>query len=82
MKIHRILCLGAAILVPELAGAKLPLSNDAFGKLEGSLDFCVKADPQGAEKLQEIKKQTVKGSPRMIRRRRARRRSTRTPTVG
>ena len=63
MKIQRIVCLAAAILVPQLASAKLPFSNDAFGKVEGTLDFCAQADPQSAPKYQEQKKQLVRDIP-------------------
>jgi hypothetical protein len=56
MKIHRILCLGAALVIPQLALAKLPLPNDSFGKIEGTLDFCAQADPQGAATYQQAKK--------------------------
>lgn len=63
MKIHRILCLGAAFVIPQLALAKLPFSNDAFGKIEGTLDFCAQANPQAAQKYQEGKKQMVRDVP-------------------
>lgn len=56
MKTHRILSLIAALLIPQLAGAKLPLQNDSLGKIEGILDFCARADAQGASKYQERKK--------------------------
>src|SRR5271169_4124730 len=56
MKIHQILCLGAALVIPQLALAKLPLPNDAFGKIEGTLDFCAQANPQGASTYQQAKK--------------------------
>ena len=59
MKIHRILCLGAALVIPQLALAKLPLPNDSFGKIEGTLDFCAQADPQGAATYQQAKKVVV-----------------------
>ena len=59
MKIHRILCLGAALVIPQLALAKLPLPNDAFGKIEGTLDFCAQADPQSASTYQQAKKMVV-----------------------
>jgi len=59
MKLHRILCLGAAILIPQLALAKLPLPNDSFGSVEGLLDFWAQADPQAASKYQEQKKVLV-----------------------
>jgi hypothetical protein len=63
MKIRRIVCLAAAIVIPQLALAKLPLSNDAFGKVEGTLDFCAEADPQAAQNYQAQKKQMVKDVP-------------------
>src|SRR5207302_9940167 len=60
MKLLRILCIGAAVLIPHLVLAKLPFSNETFGKVEGILDFCAKADPQSAPKYQEQKKALVK----------------------
>jgi hypothetical protein len=63
MKTLRILCLVAAIVIPQLLLAKLPFTNDAFGKLEGILDFCAKADPQSAAKYQEQDKRLVKDLP-------------------
>ena len=59
MKIHRILCLGAALVIPQLALAKLPLPSDAFGKIEGTLDFCAQSDPQSAQTYQQAKKGVV-----------------------
>jgi len=59
MKIHRILCLGAALAIPQMLLAKLPASNDSFGKMEGILDFCARADSQAASKYQERKKVLV-----------------------
>jgi hypothetical protein len=63
MKIFRTLCLGAAIVIPQLALAKLPFSNDAFGRVEATLDSCTRADPAGAPKYQERKKSLVKDVP-------------------
>jgi len=48
MKIHRILLACAAIMIPQLVNAKLPFTNDIFGKLEGTLSFCSKLNPPGA----------------------------------
>src|SRR5438132_6594370 len=63
MKMFRIICVSAAILIPQLVLAKLPFPNDAFGKVEGILDFCAKADPQSAAKYQAHKKALVKDVP-------------------
>jgi hypothetical protein len=63
MKIYRMLCLGTALVVVPLALAKLPFSNDAFGKVEGTLDFCAQADVASAPKYQERKKMLVKDLP-------------------
>ena len=56
MKIHRILCVGAVLVIPQLALAKLPMPHDAFGKIEGTIDFCAQTDPQGASTYQQAKK--------------------------
>jgi hypothetical protein len=63
MKIFRILCWSAVIVIPQLALAKLPFTNNAFGKVEGILDFCAKADPPSASKYQKQKKALVKDVP-------------------
>ena len=63
MKILRTICLAAAIVIPQIALAKLPMANDVFGKSEGSLDFCAQVDPQSAPKYQERKKALVKDVP-------------------
>jgi hypothetical protein len=63
MKILRTLGLGAAILLPQLALAKLPFSNDAFGRVEATLDSCTQADPAGAPEYQERKKALVRDVP-------------------
>jgi hypothetical protein len=63
MKILQILCLGAAIVIPQLALAKLPFTTDVFGKSEGALDFCVQVNPVAAPKFQERKKALVRDVP-------------------
>jgi hypothetical protein len=63
MRIRRILCLAAAILVSQLTLAKLPLANDQFGRAEGLFDFCVQADPSSAAQYQERKSTLVRGVP-------------------
>jgi hypothetical protein len=63
MKIYKVMCLGAALAIAPLALAKLPFTNDAFGKVEGTLDFCAQVDPHAAPKYQERKKALVEGVP-------------------
>jgi len=63
VNIYRILCLGSFLVLAQLALAKLPFSNDAFGKVEGTLDFCTQADAQNAPKYQEGKQALVRDVP-------------------
>ena len=58
MKIYSILCLSIAIVLPEIAVAKLP-PNPAFGQLEGAIDYCAQADAPSAAKYQDLKKRLV-----------------------
>src|ERR1700756_5276247 len=62
MKTHRILCLAAVLVLPQLGMAKLPPSS-ALAQVEGTLDFCAKNDPQSAGKYEERKKLLVQGEP-------------------
>ncbi len=62
MKIHRILCLSATIVISQLALAALPPSS-ALGQVEGTLDFCAQVDPQSAAKYAEHKKHLVQDVP-------------------
>jgi chromosome condensin MukBEF ATPase and DNA-binding subunit MukB len=59
MKIYRILCLGAAIGLAQVALAELTISNEALGQAESTLDFCSKAKPKSAAKYKERKKALV-----------------------
>jgi hypothetical protein len=63
MKIYRCLCLAIVLVIAPLALAKLPFSNGAFGKVEGTLDFCAQTDAGSASKYQERKKMLVKDLP-------------------
>ena len=63
MKIERILCLGAAIAISQFAAAKMPYTNDLFGKLEGTFDHCAQADPPAAKRYDAKKKAMVKDVP-------------------
>jgi hypothetical protein len=62
MRIHRSLLLGVALVIPQLGGAQLPFPNQAFAKLEGTLDFCAKANPKDSEKYEKLKRELVKGA--------------------
>jgi hypothetical protein len=59
MKINRILFVCLAIAIPQLTMAKLPSSNDEFGKVERTLSFCSNLKPESAAKYQEIAKRDV-----------------------
>jgi hypothetical protein len=63
MKIHQSLCLATVLVITPLALAKLPFSNGALGKVEGTLDFCAQTDSASAPKYQERKKMLVKDLP-------------------
>jgi hypothetical protein len=63
MKIHRILLVCAALAIPQLSNAKLPFSNDAFGKVEGILTYCAKVNPESATKYHDAAKAFVKDVP-------------------
>ena len=62
MRISRIACICAVLVLVPLAMAKLPVPNGVLGKVEGALDFCSQADPQSADKYQEKKKSFVEGA--------------------
>ena len=62
MNIGRVVCFGTVMILAPLALAKLPYSNQALGRVEGTLDFCAQGDPQSAGKYQERKKAIVHGA--------------------
>lgn len=63
MRVHRLVVLGVALVVPQLGGAQLPIPTEAFGKMEGVLDFCAKANPKDAAKYEKIRTELVKNAP-------------------
>jgi hypothetical protein len=63
MRIHRILLVCAAIAIPQLSNAKLPFSNDVFGKVEGILNYCSEVNPESAAKYRDVAKAFVKDVP-------------------
>jgi len=62
MKIQQILCVSALLVLPNLALAKLP-PNSSLGQVEGTLDFCIQADPQSAENYEKFNMAIVEGEP-------------------
>ena len=63
MRIQKWFYLLAIVLLAELALAKLPFSNEVFGKAEGTLDYCGRIDSASAEKYQKKKQELVKDVP-------------------
>lgn len=63
MKIQRTFCFAATLLITQLAVAKMPFTNDIFGKEEGTLDYCARVDSPSAGKYQLKKKDLVKDVP-------------------
>jgi hypothetical protein len=63
MKIKRLVYLFVALLTTQLVLAKMPFSNDMFGKFEATLDQCAHLDPPSAAKYQQKKKAAVKDVP-------------------
>ncbi len=56
MSIHRIMYLGVALAIPQLATATLPMPSEHLGQVEGILDYCGKVNPEAASKYKELKK--------------------------
>jgi hypothetical protein len=58
MRIHRIVILSfvAAVALPQMAGAKLSMTPQALGFIEGRLDYCAKVDPKSADKYKQAEK--------------------------
>lgn len=63
MKIKRFVYLSAALLTTQLALAKMPFSNEMFGKVEATLDYCAHIDSASAARYQQKKKDMVKDVP-------------------
>jgi len=63
MKVKSVLSLAAALMFSSLALAKMPFSNQIFGKMESTLDYCAQIDPPAGQKYQAKKKDLVKGVP-------------------
>ena len=62
MKIKYHLSLVAAFALCQFALAKMPFSNDVFGRVESTMDHCAQIDHASADKYEAKKKDTVKGA--------------------
>jgi hypothetical protein len=60
MKTRNLLSFTAALLLCQVAFAKMPFSNDMFGRVESTLDQCAQIDQGSAEKYAVKKKELVK----------------------
>ena len=56
MRIRPIVGLSVALVLPQIATAKVPMPGKSLGQIESILDFCAKADPQSASKFKDVKK--------------------------
>jgi uncharacterized protein YycO len=60
MKMKSFLSFLAALMLCAIAFAKMPFSNDMFGRVESTLDQCAQIDKSSGEKYAAKKKQLVK----------------------
>lgn len=60
MKTYRIICLCAAIVIPQAALAEPSVTDQSLGTSQATVDFCTQADPSTAAKYQEQMTQMVK----------------------
>jgi hypothetical protein len=61
MKIIARFCLTVSLALPQIAPAAPPLTPQAIGQVEATVDFCVKADAKSADKYKELGKSQVAG---------------------
>jgi hypothetical protein len=63
MKIHRILCLGIAIALPELAFAEIPFDIQTLAQIDGVIDYCSQLKPETADVYKQLGKLMEKSVP-------------------
>ncbi|PYX40899.1 MAG: hypothetical protein DMG81_04975 [Acidobacteria bacterium] len=63
MRIYKFFYLLVAVLIAQVALAKMPFTNEVFGKMEGTLDYCARVDSTAADKYQQKKKDVFKSVP-------------------
>ena len=62
MKIHRLLCLCAAVALPPPALAEIPVDGEWLGKLQSVLDFCAQRNPPAAMRYRTLAKQMLQNA--------------------
>ena len=62
MKLHRIVCVCAAIVLPQVSLAGLPFTGQALATAQATIDFCAQVHPEQAKKYQEHAKLLVRDS--------------------
>lgn len=60
MKIKLLFGFALALTLCQFTFAKMPFSNDIFGRMESTLDHCAQIDKPSAEKYAARKKELVK----------------------
>lgn len=63
MKTNRILCLCAAVTIPQFALAELPFTDESLGTTRAMVDFCGQIDSAIAAKYQQQVALLVQGVP-------------------
>jgi hypothetical protein len=63
MKLNRILCSLAIVIMPPLANAEIPFTAESMANMQATIDFCGKSEPKEAAKYLEQVKQFVQGLP-------------------
>jgi len=63
MKIHRILCLGLAIALPQLTVAEIPFDIQTLAQIDGVIDYCSQLKPESADVYKQFGKLMEKSVP-------------------
>ena len=53
MKLHRIVCLCAAIVLPQVSWAELTFTGTALATVQATIDFCAQTQAHDAKRFQE-----------------------------
>jgi hypothetical protein len=63
IKLARILCSLAIVIMPQLVNAEIPFTAQSMANLQATIDFCGKSEPKEAAKIQEQVKHLVQSLP-------------------